>query len=125
MRLPIDTEHLSFIAVGLPEAVVDFDSKQPRSDPDGRPIFALGVVALGNEGADILVVKLAGQPKGIAQGAAVKVTDLVATTWQMGDRHGVSFRAETIEPLGATTVTAKASATSSLSSCSLKGLDHG
>ena len=31
MRLPIDTQHLNFIAVGIPEAVVDFDSKQSSS----------------------------------------------------------------------------------------------
>jgi hypothetical protein len=100
MRLPINDQHLSFIAVGLPEAVVDFDSKRPRTDSDGRPIFALSVVALGNEGADILTVKVAGQPKGIAQGAPVRVAGLVATTWQMGDRHGMSFRADSIEPIG-------------------------
>jgi hypothetical protein len=97
MRLPIDTQHLSFIAANPPEPVIDFESKQPRTDPDGRPVFALGVVALGNEGADVLTVKVAGQPKGITQGLPVKVSGLVATTWQMGDRHGVSFRAEVIE----------------------------
>jgi hypothetical protein len=36
MRLPIDTQHLNFIAVGIPEAVVDFDTKQPRHDPECR-----------------------------------------------------------------------------------------
>jgi len=97
MRLPINVQSLSFIAVGVPEPVIDFESKQPRIDTDGRPIFAVGVVALGNEGADILTVKVAGQPKGINQGAPVNVTELVATTWQMGDRHGVSFRAGSIE----------------------------
>ncbi|MHB1510386.1 MAG: hypothetical protein ACYCST_19300 [Acidimicrobiales bacterium] len=102
MRLPIDTQHLSFIAASTPEAVVDFDSKQPRSDPDGKPLFAVGVVALGAEGADILTVKVAGQPRGITQGLPVKVSGLVATTWQMGDRHGVSFRAEMIEAVAPT-----------------------
>lgn len=97
MRLPIDTQHLSFIAASAPEAVIDFDSKLPRTDTDGRQVFAVGVVALGNEGADVLSVKVAGQPKGITQGLPVKVSGLVATTWQMGDRHGVSFRAEVIE----------------------------
>jgi hypothetical protein len=42
---------------------VDFDSKQPRHDPDGRPLFSLSIVALGAEGADILTVKVAGLPK--------------------------------------------------------------
>ena len=41
MRLPIDTQHLNFIAVGIPEAVLDFDSKQPRHDPDGRALYSL------------------------------------------------------------------------------------
>ena len=100
MRLPINVQNLTFIAVSQPEAVVDFDSKQPRTDTDGRPIFAVGVVALGNEGADILTVKVADQPKGITQGAPVTITDLVATTWQMGDRHGVSFRAGSIAATG-------------------------
>lgn len=109
MRLPIDTQHLTFIAANPPESVIDFESKQPRTDTDGRPVFAVGVVALGNEGADVLSVKVAGEPKGITQGAPVKVTDLVATTWQMGDRHGVSFRAEAIDSI-ATPATTKASA---------------
>jgi hypothetical protein len=54
MRLPIDTQHLNFIAVGIPEAVVDFDTKQPRHDPDGRALYSLSIVAIGGEGADIL-----------------------------------------------------------------------
>lgn len=102
MRLPIDTQHLSFIAANPPEAVIDFDSKLPRTDTDGRQVFAVGVVALGNEGADVLTVKVAGQPKGITQGLPVKVSGLVATTWQMGDRHGVSFRADVIEAVALT-----------------------
>jgi hypothetical protein len=97
MRLPIDTQHLSFIAASAPEAVIDFDSKLPRSDTDGRPLFAIGVVALGADGADVLTVKVAGQPRGMTQGLPVKVSGLVATTWEMAGRHGVSFRAEAIE----------------------------
>ena len=56
-------------------------------------------MAISGEGADILVVKVAGEPKSLTLGAQVKVTGLVATTWQMGDRHGVSFRAERVEVL--------------------------
>jgi hypothetical protein len=113
MRLPIDTQNLTFIAANPPEAVLDFESKQPRTDTDGRPVFAVGVVALGSEGADVLTVKVAGEPKGITQGSPVRVTGLVATTWQMPpDRHGVSFRAETIESLGGATTATKASSTS-------------
>ena len=100
MRLPIDTQSLTFLAVGVPEAVVDFDSKQPRSDADGRPLFSVGVVALVSEGAELLSVKVPGQPRGITIGVPLKISGLVASTWQMGDRHGVSFRADAIEAIG-------------------------
>lgn len=112
MKLPIETSSLDFLAVSVPEPLIDFDSKQQRVDADGKAVFAISVVAIGGEGADILVIKLAGEPKGLALGAQVKVTGLVATTWQMGDRHGVSFRAETIESLGGVTTATKASSTS-------------
>jgi hypothetical protein len=99
MKLPIESSSLDFLAVSAAEPVIDFDSKQPRVDADGKAVFALSVVAVGGEGADILVVKVAGEPKGISLGAQVKLTGLVATTWQMGDRHGMSFRAERVEVL--------------------------
>jgi len=35
-----------------------------------------------------LIVKVAGLPKGITAGSPVKVTDLVATTWQMKTATG-------------------------------------
>jgi hypothetical protein len=42
---------------------------------------------------------VAGEIKGLGQFTPVKVTDLVATTWTMADRNGVSFRAAKIEVL--------------------------
>ena len=106
MRLPINTQNLQFIVATLPEAILDFESKQPRIDGDGQPLFAVGLIALGTDGAEILSVKTSGQPKGLTQGSPVKVIGLIATTWQMGDRHGVSFRAETIESIGSTRTSA-------------------
>lgn len=56
------------------------------------------VVALNDGGAEVIAVKVAGQPKGVTQGSTVKVTGLVATPWTMGDRSGVAYRADQIEP---------------------------
>ncbi len=99
MRLPIETSNLTFIVVVPPQPVLDFDSKQPRVDANGQPIFTFGVVALGSEGADIINVKVSNEPKGLVLGGQVRVTGLVATTWAMGDRNGVSFRTERVEVL--------------------------
>ncbi|MGZ4619463.1 MAG: hypothetical protein ACXV3F_12260 [Frankiaceae bacterium] len=50
-------------------------------------------------GAEILPVKVAGQPSAqVTQGSVVKVSGLVATPWAMGDRSGISFKAARIEP---------------------------
>ena len=42
---------------------------------------------------------MAGEIKGIGEFTPVKVTELVATTWTMADRTGVSFRAAKVEVL--------------------------
>jgi MoxR-like ATPase len=51
-------------------------------------------------GRQILTVRLAGvPPKGIVQGAALRVRGLSAAPRSMADRSGITYRAEVIEPL--------------------------
>ena len=99
MKLPIDTTGMTFLAAGPAEPVLDFESKTAKVDENGAALFSVQVVALAEGGAEVIGVKIAGEPKGITQGAAVKVTGLVATPWNMGDRSGVAYRAARIEPL--------------------------
>lgn len=102
MRLPINTSAMTFVVAGAPEPVRDFESKQPKTDENGAPLFAVALMVLGDSQPEIFSVKVAGQPSGVTPGQAAKVTDLVATPWSMGDRSGVSFRAEKVEPVGST-----------------------
>ena len=55
----------------------------------------------------VITVKVSGEVRGLGLFTPVKVTDLLATTWDMGDRSGVSFSASKIE-----TVIAKSSTSS-------------
>lgn len=103
MRLPIDTSTMTFMAANAPEQVVDFDTRAPRVGTDGKPLFAVPLVVLGTDGADVIAVKVSGEPKGVVQGTAVRVAGLVATPWSIGERAGVSFRAERIEPTSGAT----------------------
>ena len=50
---------------------------------------------------EVITVKVAGEVRGLGQFTPVKVTDLVATTWNMADRSGVSFSASRIEAVNA------------------------
>lgn len=98
VKLPIDTTGMTFLAAGPPEPVLDFESKAQRMDESGAPLHSVQVVALNDGGAEVIAVKVAGQPKGVTQGSAVKIAGLVATPWTMGDRSGVAYRADQIEP---------------------------
>ncbi|HEX5876757.1 MAG TPA: hypothetical protein VF468_00250 [Actinomycetota bacterium] len=99
MKLPIDTSAIAFLCAMPPEPVVDFDTKRPRVDENGEPLYVVQLLVMGEDSADLIAVKVSGVPSSaIRQGVPVKVSGLVAQPWTMADRSGVSFRASRIEP---------------------------
>ena len=97
MRLPVDTSSIAFLCALEPQPVLAFDTKQPRADENGEPLYVVQLIALGEGEAEILAVKVPGMPSGIRQGHPVKVHGLVAQPWTMNDRSGVAFRAARVE----------------------------
>ena len=98
MKLPVDTSAIAFLCAVEAEPVVDFETKRPRADENGEPLYLVQLIALTDGAAEILAVKVPGLPSaGIRQGHPVKVTGLVAQPWTMADRSGVAFRAARIE----------------------------
>jgi hypothetical protein len=94
MRLPIDTQAMTILAAGAAEPVIDFESRRPKTDPvTGEALFAVQLVLLAGDAAEVVSVKLAGEPPALTVGAPVAVTGLVATPWAMGERSGIAFRA--------------------------------
>ena len=99
MKLPIDTSAIAFLCAMAPEPVIDFETKRPRADENGEPLYTVQLLVMGEDSADLIAVKVPGLPSAaIRQGHPVKVTGLVAQPWTMADRSGVSFRAQRIEP---------------------------
>src|SRR5207245_10443737 len=97
--LPIDTSSWECRASTAPEPVVDFDTKRPKADANGVPLYSLQVVAFGGRGAQVLAVKFPGVPaSGIKNGAPVQITGLVANAWERNGKSGVSFSAAKVEP---------------------------
>jgi hypothetical protein len=100
MKLPVDTSAIAFLCAMPPEPVVDFETKRPRADENGEPLYVVQLVALAENSAEILAVKVPGMPSAnIRQGHPVKVHGLVAQPWTMNDRSGVAFRATRVEPV--------------------------
>ena len=99
MRLPLDTSQITFQAVGSPEPAVDFATKQPKTDENGAPLFNVQVVAISNGEAEIMQVRVSGEPAKFGPSTSLRITGLFASPWTMGDRSGISYRAEKVEPL--------------------------
>jgi hypothetical protein len=101
MRLPIDTQTVKFAAAGPAEPVLDYETRAPKTDENGTALFNVPLFAAGSGVKDSITVKVSGEPKGLSEFTPVKITNLIATTWEVGTNHGVSFRAERIEVLKA------------------------
>jgi hypothetical protein len=99
MKLPVDTSAIAFLCAVEAEPVVDFETKRPRADENGEPLYMVQLIAMTDGAAEIIAVKVPGMPsQAIRQGHPVKVSGLVAQPWTMADRSGVAFRAARIEP---------------------------
>ncbi|MFE2534220.1 hypothetical protein [Streptomyces sp. NPDC059371] len=100
--IPVDTARLGVLRCAIaPEAKIsNFETQEVKRDRDGNPVWTVAVT-VRQDGRRISVIEIAvtGQPKGIDEGRIVKVTGLTAFMWSMGDRHGVSFRADAITPV--------------------------
>lgn len=94
--LPIDTTAITFLASAPPAPVLDFQTKQPKADSNGEPLYAVQLVAMQPAGADVITVKVPGQPT-ISVGAPVRVVGLIGLPWENNGRSGVAFRATRIE----------------------------
>ena len=99
MRLPVDTSVVSFVSTGPTEPSIDFDTKQQKTDAKGVAINQAHLFVVGEGTREVITVKFSGEARGLGQFTPVKVTDLVATTWDMGDRSGVSFSASKVEAI--------------------------
>jgi hypothetical protein len=94
MKLPVDTSAIAFLCALEPQPVLDFETRRPRADENGEPLYVVQLIALAEGEAEILAVKVPGLPsQAIRQGHPVKVHGLVAQPWTMNDRAGVAFRA--------------------------------
>ena len=78
MRLPIDTASVKFAAAGPAQPVLDYETRAPKLDENGVALFNVPLFAAGG-------------------GIQDSITNLVASTWEVGTNHGVSFRADRIE----------------------------
>ena len=102
--IPVDTARLGVLRCAItPEAKIsNVETQEVKKDRDGNTVYTVAVT-VRQDGRRISVIEIAvaGEPKGIEEGQILKVTGLTAFAWAMGDRHGISFRADAITPVPA------------------------
>jgi hypothetical protein len=59
MKLPVDTSAIAFLCAVEAEPVVDFETKRPRADENGEPLYLVQLIAMTDGAAEILAVKVA------------------------------------------------------------------
>jgi hypothetical protein len=101
MRFPIDTSELRFVVVAPAEPLRRYEEGRPReawelrTDDDGRVLWRVPLVALGDGAGEVMKIRVADDPQ-LEPGETVQVKDLTAQTWRLDGRTGVTLRAGAI-----------------------------
>ena len=76
---------------------IDFATKAAKVDDNGVPVYTVPVFMAGSGIKDSISIKVSGEVKGLSEFTLVKITNLIAQTWEVGTNHGVSFKADRID----------------------------
>jgi hypothetical protein len=96
MKLKIDTGAVSWMCTKSAEPRIDFETGHPKIDKGtGMPLYAVQLMALDSDGAEVLAVTVAGEPK-VTVSQQVTVINLVALPWNQNGRSGIAYRADAI-----------------------------
>src|SRR6476469_6627269 len=98
MRLRVATEHLRFVVVSEPRAKKDQRGAQRVDGRTGALLWEVALVPIGDDVmTESLTVTVDAEPK-VTAGAFVEVRDLIAASWEIEGRSGVSYRAAQLIP---------------------------
>jgi hypothetical protein len=112
----VDASELTLVVGGVEAVMRDRATGEVRKDQvTGKTMYAVHVMAIapGEARPDQWSIRVAGEPEGVRVGSVVRVRNLVAVTWEMDDRHGLSFRADAVESVDAARPAASSGATTS------------
>lgn len=98
MKLRVATEKLRFVVVSEPRAKKDQRGTQRVDSRTGALLWEVALVPIGDDVmSESLAVTVDAEPK-VAAGTFVEVRDLIATSWEIEGRSGISYRASQVLP---------------------------
>jgi hypothetical protein len=98
--IPMDDSRMApMLCVGAPTPkLVSNETGEIKRDKDGTPVFSVPVVVKDGYRVSVIEIAVPGEPAGITEGVRIKALGLVALPWSMGERSGISFRADALIP---------------------------
>lgn len=97
--IPVDVSRVTTYVGGAIVPATTNDGS-PRRDASGRPQLNVPIVAVSETAtAEAFVVRVPGPLPQLQVMTPVKLVGLVARPWSMETRSGVSFSAETLQPV--------------------------
>lgn len=102
MQLAVDLSTVRFAAAGQSRPHLDYTTKTQKLDDQGQPLYEVRLFVIGAGDPEAITVRVPGDQKSLAEFQPVRVHGLTATTWSMGERSGVTFRATKVEAAPAT-----------------------
>jgi hypothetical protein len=96
--IPVDVRRLGALMCVVPPELRVTPDGDIRTDREGRRQFTVGISVrqAATRRADVIEVVVSGESPTVAEGQRVRIEDLVAVSWAIGDRHGTSFRAAAV-----------------------------
>ena len=99
MRLELRTENVEFVVSKAPEPKNDEHGTQKADRRTGELLFVTELVAMDDDGAEVLKVTTGGGAPKVGKRQMVTVSGLRVQHWAMDGRSGLTFRADAISPV--------------------------
>jgi hypothetical protein len=99
VKLELKTDGVDFVVSKPPTPKTDENGRQKADRNTGELHFVTELVAMDDDGAEVIKVTTLGDAPKVAKRQAVMPAGLRVTHWAMEGRSGLSFRADSIAPV--------------------------
>jgi hypothetical protein len=93
--IPVDAARLGTpVCLIGPEPKTDFETGEIKTDRDGKRLWVVGVSLRepGSRRAVAIDVTTSEEPRGVVEGAPVRLVGLVASQWEQNGRAGIAAK---------------------------------
>lgn len=97
--MQLKTDGVDFVVSKMPAPKNDENGRQKADRTTGELQFVTELVAMDDDGAEVIKVTTGGAAPKVTKRQAVQVTGLRVMHWAMEGRSGLSFKAESIAPV--------------------------